>query len=159
MIEQALRAAQGADLADAVALLREAAFRRTPVRRRVRQALLPCLYSQVPWLDDASLVARQISVASAGSHSVYVVLLMRPTAGGSHGFGLYVGQTARSPSDRLVSHLRGTASSRHVRRWGVCLLPAIYEHLNPVSEPESRRVEAALADRLREAGLWVEGGH
>jgi hypothetical protein len=42
----------------------------------------------------------------------------------------------------------------------VCLLPELFEHLNPMRQWESLELEAALADAFQAAGVpWVEGGH
>jgi hypothetical protein len=73
---------------------------------------------------------------------------------------LYVGQTSRDPDWRFDQHKAGYKASGPVRRFGVCLLPDLTEHLNPLQQWESLDLEAALAEAFRQAGVpWVEGGH
>jgi predicted GIY-YIG superfamily endonuclease len=91
-------------------------------------------------------------------HSVYVVFLHDPKLIGRA--GLYVGQTSRDPDWRFDQHKAGYKASGAVKRFGVCLLPQLVEHLNPMSGWESLDLEAALAEAFRAAGVpWVEGGH
>jgi hypothetical protein len=73
---------------------------------------------------------------------------------------LYVGQTSRDPDWRFDQHKAGYKASGDVRRFGVCLLPELFEHLNPMCQWESLELEAALAAEFQTAGIaWVEGGH
>jgi hypothetical protein len=73
---------------------------------------------------------------------------------------LYVGQTSRDPDWRFDQHKTGYKASGSVKRFGVCLLPELVQHLNPMRQWESLDLEAALADAFRMAGIpWVEGGH
>ncbi|GAC1650614.1 MAG: hypothetical protein NVS9B15_10300 [Acidobacteriaceae bacterium] len=91
-------------------------------------------------------------------HSLYVILLHDPRRNGR--WGLYVGQTSQDPDCRFDQHKAGYKASRSVKRFGVCLLPEVVEHLNPMSGPESLVLEAALAQAFRASGVpWVEGGH
>jgi len=92
------------------------------------------------------------------AHSVYVILLHDRSR--YQPWGLYVGQTARDPDWRFDQHKAGYKASGPVRRFGVCLLPDLTVHLNPMHRWESLDLEAKLADAFREAGIpWVEGGH
>lgn len=96
--------------------------------------------------------------ASGAHHSVYVILLHDSRGNGR--WGLYVGQTSRDPDWRFDQHKAGYKASRAVKRFGVCLLPELVEHLNPMMDWESLELEAALADAFRGSGVpWVEGGH
>lgn len=91
-------------------------------------------------------------------HSVYVVLLHDPRRDGR--WGLYVGQTSRDPDWRFDQHKAGYKASRAVRQFGVCLLPELVGHLNPMRGWESLDLEAGLADAFKACGVpWVEGGH
>jgi hypothetical protein len=114
------------------------------------------------WMPSALRAARAFRAVTHGKagakHSVYVVLLHHPNR--RHPWGLYVGQTARDPDWRFDQHKAGYKASSEVRRFGVCLLPELFDHLNPLREWESLDLEAALADAFRTAGVaWVEGGH
>ena len=111
-----------------------------------------------PWIDEAAAASHRISFASGGGTcNVYAVLLFKP--GRQPSFGVYIGQSANPPATRLNRHLRGPGPSSDVRKWGLHLLPKLYEHFNPVSKAESLRLEAILAQEMRDIGLWVEGGH
>jgi hypothetical protein len=114
------------------------------------------------WLNDANRAARALQASSRGTkgagHSVYVALLHDPRLG--QRWGLYVGQTSLDPDLRFDQHKAGYKASKAVRRFGVRLMPGLYEHLNPLCGWEALDLEAALADAFRAAGItWVEGGH
>ncbi|SFS11860.1 hypothetical protein [Sphingomonas jatrophae] len=117
---------------------------------------------QAEWIARAAAAARTLSATSAGQrgagHSVYVILLHNPAR--RDAWGLYVGQTARDPDWRFDQHKAGYKASGAVKRFGIRLLPALTEHLNPMRRWEAIELEAALAEALRGAGIsWVEGGH
>lgn len=114
------------------------------------------------WLARARRAALTLKATTRGAHraghSVYVVLLHDPRR--SEPWGLYVGQTSRDPDLRFDQHKRGYKASGAARRFGVRLLPAMVEHLNPMRPWEALDLEAALADAFRAAGVpWIEGGH
>lgn len=73
--------------------------------------------------------------APGAGHSVYLVLLRDGRR--RQPWGLYVGQTARDPDWRFDQHKAGYKASRAVRRFGVCLLPDLVDHLNPLQQWES----------------------
>jgi len=72
---------------------------------------------------------------------------------------VYVGQTGKTPAQRLADHQAGRNASKHVRDWGLRLMPRLYERFNPLTELESLDMEAALAKNLRKKGYTVLGGH
>jgi hypothetical protein len=118
--------------------------------------------AQPDWMPGALRAAHSFEAVTRGDvgsrHSVYVVLLHDPKRQPT--WGLYVGQTARDPDWRFDQHKSGYKASGEVRRFGICLLPELYEHLNPLRQWESLDLEAALAKAFRAAGVaWVEGGH
>jgi hypothetical protein len=92
-----------------------------------------------------------------GRHSVYVVFLRNPKGDGRAGY--YVGMTGLSPEQRFENHKSGVKASRIVRRFGERLVPRLYQHLNPMSYADARRMEPVLADSLRKRGFVVFGGH
>ena len=113
------------------------------------------------WMPKAVRAARTLNAVTAGKagagHCVYVILLHDAPR---QRWGLYVGQTSRDPDLRFDQHKAGYKASGSARRFGVCLLPQLVEHLNPMRQWESLDLEAALADAFRAAGIaWVEGGH
>ncbi len=114
------------------------------------------------WMGKAERAARTLRAttlrAPGAGHSVYVVLLHDARRRGP--WGLYVGQTSRDPDWRFDQHKTGYKASSAARRFGVRLLPALVEHLNPMRRWEALDLEAALAEAFRAAGVpWVEGGH
>lgn len=114
------------------------------------------------WMPASIRAARALNATTRGTrgakHSVYVILLHDPAR--REPCGLYVGQTSRDPDWRFDQHKAGYKASGAVRRFGVRLLPELYEHLNPMRQWESLELEAGLAAELTAAGVpWVEGGH
>ncbi|MDE2974588.1 MAG: hypothetical protein OXU64_07710 [Gemmatimonadota bacterium] len=68
---------------------------------------------------------------------------------------VYVGQTARDPEERFEQHKNGIKASRIARKYGVCLLPRLYEHLNPVPAADREEQERRLALHLQKRGYGV----
>jgi len=94
---------------------------------------------------------------AAGHHSVYVVYLRNPNGDGKAGY--YVGMTGLTPEERFLNHKRGIKSASVVRRFGERLVPKLYAHLNPMPYERAVEMERALAERLRDEGYQVFGGH
>ena len=90
-------------------------------------------------------------------HSVYVVYLRNPKGDGKAGY--YVGMTGLTPEQRLANHLSGIKAARVVTKYGVRLVPTLYEHLNPLTYADALRLEGELASSLRKRGFQVFGGH
>jgi hypothetical protein len=103
-------------------------------------------------------------------HSVYVVLL-DPAAGRLRAVRaanprrdpkkpcIYVGMTGLTPEERFANHKAGTKAASVVKRYGLHLLPELYEHLNPMPYEAAVQMEQDLAEDLRRAGYTVVGGH
>jgi len=72
---------------------------------------------------------------------------------------VYVGLTGLTPEERFANHKLGIKSSSFVRRYGVRLLPELYNHLNPMPYEAAAQMEKDLTDDLRRAGYTVVGGH
>ena len=121
-----------------------------------------------------SQLAAQIAALPAryrgrrGDHAVYVILLDRavsavrrfPAANPAwqpHQPCLYVGMTSRPPLARFREHQSGRKSSRYVRRFGLCLLPELFHHLNPLDRSGAAALEQDLAADLRAQGCAVMG--
>ena len=106
----------------------------------------------------------------AHHHNVYVVLL-DPAAGKIRSVRadnprsdpkkpcVYVGMTGLTPEERFANHKAGTKAASVVKRHGLCLLPELYEHLNPMPFEAAAQMERDLAQDLRRAGYTVTGGH
>jgi hypothetical protein len=94
-------------------------------------------------------------------YTVYVVNL-RDTAGArvSPHSWVYVGQTTRTPKERLRQHLSGYKASRHVFKHGVDLNRRLYRDVPQTRFKEDvLKLEARLARDLKRRGYNVLGGH
>ena len=68
---------------------------------------------------------------------------------------VYVGMTGLNPDVRFDKHKAGIQANRYVQRFGLRLLPALYEMYNPMPYDGARDMEVELAIGLREAGYGV----
>ena len=103
-------------------------------------------------------------------HNVYVVLL-EPAAAKLRAVRtanpnrdtrkpcVYVGMSGLDPKERFANHKAGIKAASVVKRYGIRLLPELYEHLNPMPFEAAARMEVDLAEDLRRAGYTVTGGH
>jgi hypothetical protein len=102
-------------------------------------------------------------------HSIYVVLLSKaalkdlsilrrnPDRDPSKP-AVYVGMTGLPVDHRFENHKNGYKSARLVRKYGIRLLPELFEHLNPMPYEHAVQMEKDLADDLRAQGYAVCGG-
>ena len=107
---------------------------------------------------------------SLDHHNVYVVLL-DPAVGKLRKVRavnpkrdrkkpcVYVGMTGLTPEERFANHKAGIKDAWVVKRYGLRLLPEIYEHLNPMPYEAAAQMEHDLAEDLRRVGYTVTGGH
>ncbi|HEY6824900.1 MAG TPA: hypothetical protein VI195_10700, partial [Steroidobacteraceae bacterium] len=110
--------------------------------------LLPTLYE----------VALKFSAARRGRCNLYLVLL--DFADRRRGpYGIYVGMSHYSPAQRFDQHKAGIRAAGSVLQRGLEVLTGPVLHLQRIARAEALRLEAQLADALRDAGLLVEGGH
>jgi len=88
------------------------------------------------------------------------VVQLKGVPGGT-GKDVYVGMTGRTPKERYASHKRGKpAGKKIVTRYGVKLLPKLYDHLNPLTREEADRMEKETLPReLTAKGFKVYGAH
>jgi hypothetical protein len=68
---------------------------------------------------------------------------------------VYVGATGLTPEERFRAHLRGEHAAWFVRKYGLRLLPELYEHFNPLPYVLAQQMEPELARQLRADGLAV----
>lgn len=68
---------------------------------------------------------------------------------------VYVGMTGRTPDERFQQHRDGYKSSRYPRKYGKYLRRKLFEHLNPMTHEQARKMEVELARRLRQKGYGV----
>jgi hypothetical protein len=117
---------------------------------------LPMRY--IEWLPMLYEVALKFRAARRGRCNLYLVLL--DFADRNRGpYGVYVGMSQYTPAQRFDQHKAGIHAAGSVLRRGIEVLTGPVLHLQRVARPEALRIEAQLADALRDAGLLVEGGH
>ena len=69
---------------------------------------------------------------------------------------VYVGMTGLSPDVRFDKHMAGIQAARFVTKYGLRLLPQLYEVYNPMPYEAAREmeVERALSHNARGFGVW-----
>jgi hypothetical protein len=72
---------------------------------------------------------------------------------------VYVGMSGLPPEHRFENHKHGYKAAWVVEKYGVRLLPELYEHLNPMPYEAALQMELELAEELRGEGYTVTGGH
>lgn len=72
---------------------------------------------------------------------------------------VYVGMTGLQPAERFENHRQGIKSSYYVKKFGLHLLPDLFEYLNPMPYEAAQQMERDLAEDLRLQGYTVTGGH
>jgi hypothetical protein len=68
---------------------------------------------------------------------------------------VYVGMTGLDPDLRFDKHKAGIQANRFVQKFGLRLLPELYEVYNPMPYDGARDMEVELAIALREQGYGV----
>jgi predicted GIY-YIG superfamily endonuclease len=102
-------------------------------------------------------------------HSVYVVLLSRDVlyegkfAKCNPDYDpdkpcVYVGMTGQSPDVRFDKHKAGLKANRYVKKYGLRLIPELYEVYNPMPYEAALDMEIELAIHLRQRGYGVWQG-
>lgn len=71
---------------------------------------------------------------------------------------VYVGMTGLTPEERFQNHKNGIKAARAVQKFGVRLLPELYECFNPMPFEAAAKMEGELAEELRSKGYTVTGG-
>ncbi len=68
---------------------------------------------------------------------------------------VYVGMTGLDPDVRFDRHMAGIQSNSYVRRYGLRLLPDLYEGFNPMRYQDAVAREVEVGIDLRSAGFGV----
>lgn len=71
---------------------------------------------------------------------------------------VYVGMTGLPVEHRFENHRNGYKAARVVEKYGVRLMPELYQHLNPMPFEAAVQMEKDLAEDLRSEGYTVTGG-
>lgn len=117
---------------------------------------LPMRY--IEWLPTLYEVTGGFRATRRGRYNLYLVLLdFADRNRGPH--GVYVGMSHYAPSQRFDQHKAGIHAAGSVLRRGIEVLTGPTLHLQRIARPEALRIEAELAEALRDAGFLVEGGH
>lgn len=112
----------------------------------------------VPWLPLAYEVAARFAAGKRGRHHVYLVLLDYSDSR-AEPYGVYVGMSHYPPVQRFEQHKAGIRAAGSVLQRGLEPLLGPTLHLQRISRADAARIEEELADALRAAGLFVQGGH
>jgi hypothetical protein len=111
----------------------------------------------IEWLPLVYDVAARFKAPGGRSH-IYLVLLdysdSRPEP-----FGIYVGMSKYTPSQRFDQHKAGIRAAGSVLKRGLEVLTGPTLHLQYIRRAEAARIEEQLAEVLRAEGLFVQGGH
>jgi hypothetical protein len=117
---------------------------------------LPMRY--VDWLPATYEVAARFTAAGKGRSHIYLVLLdYRDSRSEPH--GVYVGMSKYTAAQRFDQHKAGIRAAGSVLKRGLEVLTGPVLHLQYIPRVEAVRIEEQLAEALRAAGLFVQGGH
>lgn len=114
----------------------------------------------ITWYRKANRVCKGFSTKThkkPGVTSRVYIVLLNVVSKKRSGYALYVGKTTRKPEERFQQHKEGYKASRYVRKYGVRLLPELFEHLNPMNAAEATELEASIAEALKNAGVPTYG--
>jgi predicted GIY-YIG superfamily endonuclease len=67
----------------------------------------------------------------------------------------YVGATGLEPSMRFQKHKDGIKHNVYAQKYGIRLVPSLYEKYNPMSFDDAEAKEKWLAEELRKKGFAV----
>ena len=68
---------------------------------------------------------------------------------------VYIGMTGHDPDTRFDQHKAGIKANKYANKYGIRLLPEIYEKLNPMPYGDAQYMEVDLAIRLQRLGYGV----
>jgi hypothetical protein len=116
---------------------------------------LPMRY--IEWLPTAYEMAMGFRSSAKGRSNIYLVLL--DYSDRRESYGVYVGMSKYRPAQRFDQHKAGIRAAGSVLKRGLEVLTGPTLHLQYIKRSEAERIEAQLAEILKDAGLRVEGGH
>lgn len=157
-------------------VLREMKQLQTKVAAQIRHDEGPSVPSQQEnpsafrrWLDAMKESRRQFptnvnDVNRDPERRYYVYVIESIQSGGKR--VLYVGQSAHTPSARLMQHKKGAryctgcTKRKYAKGARLRLVPEFYKKIPVIrSRARAEKVERILARKLRSLGFTVEGGH
>jgi len=112
---------------------------------------------------------RKLAQEQTFHHNVYVILLDNAAAKHPSILRLnpnrdplkpcvYVGMTGIPVEHRFENHKNGYKSAWVARKYGLRLMPELFQHLNPMPFEAAAQMEKELAEDLRAEGYTVTGG-
>lgn len=116
---------------------------------------LPMRY--IEWLPAVYEIASRFRSVGKGRSNIYLVLLDYRDRDAV--YGVYVGMSKYSPSQRFDQHKAGIRAAGSVLKRGMEVLTGPTLHLQYIRRSEAARIEEELAQALGAAGLLVRGGH
>lgn len=111
----------------------------------------------IEWLPTMYEIALKFRSVGRGRSNIYLVLLDYQDRVGE--YGVYVGMSRYSPSQRFDQHKAGIRAAGSVLKRGIEVLTGPTLHLQYIKRSEASRIEEGLAQALASAGLLVKGGH
>ncbi|HEX7373511.1 MAG TPA: hypothetical protein VF277_00935 [Steroidobacteraceae bacterium] len=112
----------------------------------------------VEWLPLLYEVAARCQAEGRGRSHIYLVLLDYSDSR-VEPYGVYVGMSRYPAAERFDQHKAGLRAAGSVLRRGLEVLTGPVLHLQRIPRAEASRIEEELAEALRAAGLFVQGGH
>jgi hypothetical protein len=112
----------------------------------------------IEWLPLLYEVCAGFKANFSGRTNVYLVLLDYSDSR-AEPHAIYVGMSRYNAHQRFDQHKAGIRAAGSVLRRGLEVLTGPTAHLQHISRLDAVRIEAELAVALREAGLFVQGGH
>jgi hypothetical protein len=112
----------------------------------------------IHWLPTAYEVAMTFRSDAKGRSNIYLALLDYHDRGAGE-YGVYVGMSKYSPSQRFDQHKAGIRAAGSVLRRGLEVLTGPTLHLQYIGRADAARIEVELAEALAEVGILVKGGH
>jgi hypothetical protein len=111
----------------------------------------------IEWLPRAYEVAARFE-APGGRSNIYLILLDYSDSR-DEPYGVYVGMSHYAPAVRFDQHMAGIRSAGSVLKRGLEVLTGPTLHLQHIQRAAAEQIEERLALALRDAGLFVQGGH
>ena len=115
-------------------------------------------HEPIIWLNNARLIIKQIrkiSNNSKNSHSIYVILRDGYSKQNKR-YGVYVGETSKTPEERFLQHKSGIKSARGIPKYGIQLLQSLWPY-GKVNSCKKLCYETKLNMTLKEAIPKVSG--
>jgi hypothetical protein len=112
----------------------------------------------IEWLPLAYEICAQFQSRVRGRTNIYLVLLDYSDSR-AEPHAVYVGMSHYGAHQRFDQHKAGIRAAGSVLRRGLEVLTGPTSHLQNIRRRDATRIEGQLAAALRDAGLFVQGGH